>query len=111
MSGTDLTQEAAFLPHLMSRRRLIAAVGGVASLSAIGMRAYGQEATPTPSGTPVASPEASPVGTPVGSPVAEATPIAEPPEMIGNLRIVRDQWPIYTTRPRRGGTSLRSLMR
>jgi ABC-type transport system substrate-binding protein len=88
----------------MSRRRLIAAVGGIASLSAIGMRAYGQEATPTPSGTPVASPEASPVGTPVGSPVAEATPIAEPPEMIGNLRIVRDQWPIYTTRPRRGGT-------
>ena len=44
MSGTDLTQEAAFLPHLMNRRRLIAAVGGVASLSAIGMRAYGQEA-------------------------------------------------------------------
>jgi peptide/nickel transport system substrate-binding protein len=104
VSGTDLTQEAAFLPHLMSRRRLIAAVGGVASLSAIGMRAYGQEATPTPSGTPVASPEASPVGTPVGSPVAEATPIAEPPEMIGNLRIVRDQRPNYTTRPKRGGT-------
>ena len=31
MSGTDLTQEAAFLPHLMSRRRLIA-VGSILAL-------------------------------------------------------------------------------
>ncbi len=104
MSGTDLTHEAAFLPHLMNRRRLIAAIGGVASLSAIGMRAHGQEASPTPAGSPVGSPAASPVGTPVGSPVAEATPIAAPPEMIGNLQVVRDQRPIYSTKPKRGGT-------
>jgi peptide/nickel transport system substrate-binding protein len=104
VSGSDSTNsEISVLPHVISRRGLVAGLGATGALTALGMQARGQQATPSPtSGTPAASPAASPIGSPVGSPVAGATPVAGP-EMIGNLRVIRDQHPTYASKPKRGG--------
>jgi ABC-type transport system substrate-binding protein len=90
-----------FLPHLINRRTLLAGLGANGMIAALGMQAFGQQGTPTGA---TGSPEASPVGSPAATPVGPATPIpVEPPEMIGKLRVIREQRPEYTTDPKRGG--------
>jgi ABC-type transport system substrate-binding protein len=90
-----------FLPHLVNRRTLLASLGAGGMAGALAVQAFGRQGTPSQA---TGSPAASPVGSPAVSPAGPATPIpVEPPEMIGKLRVVRDQRPEYTTEPKRGG--------
>lgn len=98
----DNLNDQALLPHLVNRRAFMAGIGGAGIVAATGFSARSQQVTPGAPGS--ASPAASPVGSPGASPIAMATPIAEPPAMIGKLRVVREQRPVYTTKPTRGGT-------
>ncbi len=82
--------------RLINRRSLLTVAGAGTAVLASRRVSFGQDATPEAS--PIASPMASPAASPVASPVASG------PEMIGNLRVVRDQRPVYDSDPVRGGT-------